>query len=187
MEIAEIIRSILEKLKVTYIVISCLVVALVAKFITIDKIWLIITFCSVYLFLEFLEWSYVNINKFLNRYKANVLEERQEEEEEANNHELIWQHFISLGDKTLQVAIAIYESKMPDPNNSYLRLLPIGKCPSYLIYSSFQSPFDISLSDRNYIPCIYGKQKDNNVLITFNDYFYSLLENYIKTGKKVKL
>lgn len=187
MEVSELLKGLIEKLKITYIFIACLVTALIAKFITIDKIWLIISFCSTYLLIEFMVWLY---SKFVS-YFHHRQEEREEDEnnkaEENNEKELIWQHFISLSDRTLEVAKEIYFANRPDINNPLLRLLPKGSCPSYLVYASFESPFDIPLSDRSYIPCISGEHKDDNVLITFNRYFYSLLEIYVKTGNKIKV
>lgn len=187
MEYLELIKEILAKLRITFIIIGCLAIALVAKFITTDKIWLAIVFCSVYLILLLSEWTYKSINKVLSTYKEKREGEKKKEEERKKDNEIIWQHFISLNDETMSTAVAIYKSKSPDPNNTLLRLLPLSSCPSYLIYASYDCPFDIPLGDRRYLPCIWGQQKDHNALITFNDYFFQLLDHYIKTGKKEKV
>lgn len=187
MELLELLKEVIEKLKVTYLFIACLVTALIAKFITIDKIWLIISFCSTYLITECIIWLH---RKYLS-YTQITLEKREKEKEFIaalnNNKEIIWQHFISLSDNTLNFAKEFYNANKPDINNPLLRILPIRNSPSYLVYSSFENPFDIQLDDRTYIPCVSGEHKDDNVLITFNSYFYSLLENYIKTGNKIKV
>lgn len=187
MEVLELLKTLIEKLKVTYILIACLVTAFIAKFVTADKIWLVISFCSTYLLIEFIVWLHSKYLSYSQKHKEEMEEEENNKAEENNEKEIIWQHFISLSDETLNVAKEIYNSHMPDINNPLLRLLPIGNCPSNLIYACYDSPFDIQLGDRTYIPCISGELKDNNVLVTFNRYFYSLLENYIKTGNKIKV
>lgn len=187
MEVLELLKTLIEKLKVTYILIACLVTAFIAKFVTADKIWLVISFCSTYLLVEFIVWLHSKYLSYSQKHKEEMEEEENNKTEENNEKELIWQHFISLSDRTLEVAKEIYYANRPDINNPLLRLLPKGSCPSYLVYASFESPFDIQLDNRSYIPCISGEHKDNNVLITFNSYFYSLLEIYVKTGNKTKL
>lgn len=187
MEVLELLKTLIEKLKVTYILIACLVTAFIAKFVTADKIWLVISFCSTYLLIEFIVWLHSKLLSYFHHRQEEREEEENNKAEENNEKELIWQHFISLSDRTLEVAKEIYYANKPDINNPLLRILPIRNSPSYLVYSSFENPFDIQLDYGTYIPCVSGEHKDDNVLITFNSYFYSLLEIYVKTGNKTKV
>lgn len=187
MELLELLKEVIEKLKVTYIFIACLVTALTAKFITIDKIWLIISFCSTYLIVEFIVWLYGKYLTYSQIREKQIEEVKRDYAEEEKNKEIIWQHFISLSDRTLQVAKDIYDADKPDKSNPLLRLIPEKENFLFLIYASYENPFDIQLGDRYYIPCIRGERKDNNILIIFDSYFYMLLENYMKTGNKKKV
>lgn len=187
MEVFELLKYLIEKLKVTYIFIACLITALIAKFISTDKVWLIISFCSTYLIVEFIVWLYGKILSSSQIRKEKREEEKRKYAEEKSNEELIWQHFISLSDRTLQVAEDIYHAKMPDKSSPLIRLLPEREDFLFLVFASYKNPFDIQLGNRYYIPCISGESKDNNILVIFNRYFYLLLENYIKTGRKEKV
>lgn len=187
MEILEILKLIVEKLNVLDLVISVLFSALGAKFITDDKIWLIIIFCTTFILMQFIRWISQNITIQQKNYNEKKCKTEEVNKSEQSHKEMIWRHFISLSDKDLKYAQDIYNAKQPDPKDSYLRLIPDRSEVAGLFHYSNDNPFDINVGYRTYYPCIRAEFKRENIMLIFDPYFYDLLEHYLLTGRKERI
>lgn len=178
-----------DKLRILTWIGALLVVAFTAVFYTADFWVLILVGTSSILLIELTIFSFKKHKWYIEKRRKKNEQIRISKKSISNREEKIWHLFIGLSDDNLKLAIQIFKSSI-DPSNEKLRIIREGSNLYFNLYTlgmGMQNPFEIHSSNYWQIPCIWKERLGNSLIVHFDDYFYRLIEHYVKTKKKSKL
>lgn len=139
---------------------------------------------------------FVIVTFFVSKYYSSDRQKKVEQDNkrkviDAKNAEIqkehkdkVWRAFNGLEESDLILLNNIYLMPLSDPDNKAARMV------TQLELSIYNKPIEktnIYSGDRSYLPCIWIDYIGDKAHLTFDDYFYKLLENYSNTNEKKKL
>lgn len=128
---------------------------------------------------------------YLNKRRKNIERDRKEESNIANNlaiekkyNDRVWRAFNGLEEQNLKLLKAIYKMPFSDPDDKTSRML---STLDFRMYETSIEKTNIPTGNRTYRPCITIDYIGDKAHLTFNKYFFELLEHYSNTNEKTKL
>lgn len=186
MDWISLLSTLANKIKVMSSVIALFFVALYAIFYN-TKIWcLVLVFCTAYILVEFIIYMYSLCIKLSQKRKAKQEKEKEYIRKDKENKIKIFRFFESLSDFNLDLLIDIYNEEYYS-SDEYVRI--IKESNSNLFYKCNESSNICNIPLNNsYQQCLMRVLIYNDSLIVeFDPYLYSLIENYVHTGLKKKI
>ncbi|MDF2476476.1 MAG: hypothetical protein K0S24_1959 [Sphingobacterium sp.] len=128
---------------------------------------------------------------YSNKRKKKIERDRKEESIIANNlaiekeyNDRVWRAFNGLEEQNLKLLKAIYKMPFSDPDDKTSRMLSTS---DFRIYATSIEKTNIPTGNRTYRPCITIDYIGDKAHLSFDKYFFELLENYSNTNEKTKL
>lgn len=187
------LKILLEKLRIYSIIGSGVFVALCAIFISQDLWILIFTGLLSFLIIEFIIYLFGVFKKKQKIKRRNLQEKHKQEMDQEKINNSIWYLFLGLSDVNMKLVLAIFDAP-GDYTNKYVRV--IKQCDS--LYSQLESisylgyglsdPFAVPINNSEWVfDCLHREHIGDSIKVSFVPYFYSLVEEYLKTGLKKKI
>lgn len=186
------LKIIIEKLRIYSLIGALFFIALCAVLFTKDSWILIVIGSASFLVIEFAIYIYDRFEKKRNIKRKNIKAQNQYNEEEQKYKDLVWYFFLGLNGETMRNILAVFDSPK-DPSDKYVRIFEKYSSLSQQLnsykYQGYGSGgfFEINIDDRYVIHCLEMKDIGDSVVVTINPYFYALIEEYFKTGRKIKI
>lgn len=139
---------------------------------------------------------FVGATFFVSKYYASNRQKKAEQNNkqkviEANNAAIqkehkdkVWRAFNGLEESDLNLLKIIYRMPLSDPDNKAARMVTQLELS---IYNKSIEKTNIYSGDRSYMPCVWIDYIGDKAHLTFDKYFYELLENYSNTNEKKKI
>lgn len=183
MDWISLLSTLTNKIKVMSSVIALSFVALYAIFFNTKKWCLLLVFCTAYILVEFIVYMYSLFIKLSQKRKAKKEKEKEYIRKDKENKIKIFCFFKSLSDYNLELLIDIYNEEY-DSSDKYVRI--IKEANSNLFCKCYESSNICNIPLYNdYQQCLMRVLRYNDSLIVeFDRYLYSLIENYANTGIK---
>lgn len=96
----------------------------------------------------------------------------------------VWRAFNGLEEYDLNLLRNIHRMPLSDPDNKTSRMITQLELS---LYNKSIEMTNIPSGDRSYMPCICIDYIGDKAHLTFDKYFYELLENYSNTNEKKKI
>jgi len=145
-------------------------------------LWLTLIFMIVTFFVS--KYYSRNRQKKVEQYNKQNLNNAKKLAIEKEYKNRVWRAFNGLEEQDLRLLKAIYEMPLSDPDNKTSRMISQS---SLSLYDESIKKTNIPLGDRTYRPCIMIDYIGDKAHLTFDWYFYELLQNYCNINEKKKL
>lgn len=146
---------------------------------------------DLWLTLIFIIMTFFVSKYYSNKKQKKIERDRKEESIITNNlaiekeyNDRVWRAFNGLEEQNLKLLKAIYKMPLSDPDDKTSRMLSTS---DFRIYATSIEKTNIPIGNRAYRPCITIDYIGDKAHLTFNKYFFELLENYSNTNEKTKL
>jgi len=147
-------------------------------------IFMIITFFASKYYSNKRQKKVEQYNKKIEQYNKEELTIANNLAIEKEHNDRVWRAFNGLEEQDLRLLKAIYEMPLSDPDDKTSRMISQS---SFSLYDGSIEKTNLPSGDRRYRRCVMIDNIGDKAHLTFDRYFYELLQNYCITNEKKKL